>query len=144
MKRKHISHKTARASLIVQCGLIPYDHAKLMTEDQIISLTHIDHNILHSSEHEDRDKFWNFTHRLIKEHREKTKLDAKIIAKSRRIRKKWQKHSALRGLQEGTKYGAEVMAKHENPWIRKIHSRGFDKTLTRGFRDGKVRKREIP
>src|SRR5262245_30214003 len=94
MTRKHISWKTKCAGAMARrcpsCGYrdIPYDDCKQMTEDQFHSLFHWDHNILHSSKHKDRDKFWNVEHMLIAAHREKTKRDQKIIAKSRRIERK--------------------------------------------------------
>jgi hypothetical protein len=87
-QRKHISWKTKCAAALLQLRGVPYDDAKQMTEDQFLSLFHWDHNILHSSEHEDRDRFWNLTPMLIAAHREKTKTDAKIIAKGKRIRRK--------------------------------------------------------
>ena len=148
-KRKHISWKTRCASLIIQCGLIPYDAAKLMTEDQVLSLFHVDHNILHETGHEDRDKFWNLTHVYIKAHREKTKQDAKIIAKSRRILKK---NALMRfgddiarvgigairaewdAIESGDMKTATAFAR------RRLHSRGFDKTRKRKM-DGTVVKR---
>jgi hypothetical protein len=66
-----------------------YDDAKKMTEDQFLSLFQWDHNILHSSENHNRDQFWNLGAVLIREHREKTKVDAKVIAKSKRLRAKY-------------------------------------------------------
>jgi len=96
-KRKHISWKTKCAAAVLD-GMLErsrawYDDAKKMTEDQFLSLFQFDHNILHESRHPDRDKFWNLTPKLIRAHREKTKRDAKIIAKGRRIRR--QGHSGL-------------------------------------------------
>lgn len=127
-QRKHISLKTRCASLIIQCGLIPYDDAKLMTDDQIISLTVVDHNILHETGHPDRDRAYNLTHMLIQAHRKKTKLDAKVVAKGKRIRA-WK----LVGFAT-----ADGMIHEIKP--RRLKSRGFDRTKTRGF-DGKVRER---
>lgn len=137
IKRKHISLKTRCASLIIQCGLIPYDDAKLMTDDQILSLTEIDHNVLHETGHPNRDRAYNLTHMLIKAHREKTKQDAKVIAKGRRIRAKQKMYlAASTGLYESTggpfrKIGSRV---------RKIQSRGFIKAFRRKM-DGTVEKR---
>lgn len=85
-KRKHISWKTKYAAALLKLGDVPYSDAKSMTEDQIISLYAVDHNILHETNHPDRDRFWNLTPMLIKPHREKTKRDATVIAKGRRIR----------------------------------------------------------
>src|SRR5262245_20716617 len=89
--RRHISWKTKAAAAILDAmlvrerfGLHPrrwYEDAKRMTETQFLSLFHWDHNILHSSGHPDRDKFWNLTFMLIQAHREKTKQDRKIIDK---------------------------------------------------------------
>jgi hypothetical protein len=94
VKRKHISWKTKCASSLIapcrNCGYVPfyYDDAKKMTEDQLLSLFHFDHNILHETGDPDVDKFWNLAPMLIMAHREKTKQDAKVIAKGRRIRKR--------------------------------------------------------
>jgi hypothetical protein len=90
--RKHISWEKKCAVLTRQLLDIPYDHSKAMTVSQINSLVQFDHNILHETGHKDRDEHWNFTARRIREHREKTKQDAKIIAKSRRNRRKRTAH----------------------------------------------------
>jgi len=138
MKRKHISWKTKCASALVapcrNCGyvLFDYDDTKLMTKDQLLSLFHFDHNILHETGHEDRDKYWNLAPKLIREHREKTKQDAKIIAKSRRIRKRL----LADGLMPPSIHAA---TEHLFP-TRKLRSRGFDKTLRKKL-DGTVVKR---
>ena len=88
MKRKHISWKKKYACALLALGDVPYGHAREMTADQMISLYHVDHGILHETENENVDQWWNLTPRLISAHRIKTKQDAKIIAKSRRIRKR--------------------------------------------------------
>lgn len=94
-KRKHISWKTKCASALLNAmrehppfPFVDYDDAKQMTEDQFLSLFQWDHNILHETGSPDVDKYWNLTPMLIKAHREKTKTDAAIIAKGRRIRQK--------------------------------------------------------
>jgi hypothetical protein len=134
MRRKHISWKTKYASALLALDDIPYIHATKMAEDHIISLYHIDHNILHETGHPDRNKFWNLTPRLIAEHRAKTKRDVKIVAKGRRIRggkllSEWLKLPAAVAVVEGIK-------QHK----RKLRSRGFDKTRRRKM-DGTVAKR---
>lgn len=83
-KRAHIPMETKLASALLALGEIPYDHAKLMTVDQIISLYHFDHNILHAIEV--NNEFWNLTPLGIMAHRAKSKRDAGIIAKGKRIR----------------------------------------------------------
>lgn len=136
MTRKHISWKTKCAAVLIapcrNCGyaLFLYDDAKKLTEDQLLSLLHWDHNILHESNHEDRDKYWNLTPMLIKDHREKTKTDAAIVAKSRRIRNKWPFYE----VSATTGWKPQAQAK------RKLRSRGFDKTKRRKM-DGTVVKR---
>lgn len=147
MSRKHISLKTDKAALLLQLGEIPYEDAKNMTEDQIISLYQRDHNILHSSEHEDRDRFWNFTFRLIQAHRAKTRADTKIIAKSRRIRA-WNAAADAPALRTGPDefqrhagHGARAAAAPRPARTpRKLRSRGFDKRFRRKM-DGTVERR---
>lgn len=64
--------------------IIPYDHAKLMSSDQIISLFHFDHGILHA--HGGPDLHWNLTPRPIIEHRAKTsERDRPAADKTRRL-----------------------------------------------------------
>jgi hypothetical protein len=136
-RRKHISWKTRCAAALLstfQCRNM-YDDAKQMTEDQFLSLFHWDHNILHSTEHEDRDRFWNLTPMLILAHREKTKTDAKIVAKSRRIRAKAHSPEWLK--QHGFTNGLWRLEERK----RTLRSRGFDKTLRKKL-DGTVVKRE--
>jgi hypothetical protein len=149
MRRKRISWKTKYASALLALDDILYTHATKMTEDHIISLYHIDHNILHETGHPDRNKFWNLTPKLIAEHREKTKQDLKIIAKSRRIR-----NAAGAGNHEARLGKAPLRTgpdgvngvNFRRPSIRsssgphKIRSRGFDKTRKRKW-DGTVVRR---
>jgi hypothetical protein len=137
MKRKHIPNKTLRAALLVQLGDIPYEHAKLMTEDQIISLYEVDHCILYESGHPDRDKFWNLTHLLIRAHREKTKQDAGIIGKGRRIRNKFPPLAPLVAEGQPLLEPSEIADSAVRWAKRKIRSRGFDKTRRRKW-DGTV------
>lgn len=82
-KRGHISWKTKYAAALLELGDVPYEDAKLMHEDQIISLYHVDHGELHNFTQ--NDVFWNLTPRLIAPHREKSKIDTKIAAKAKRI-----------------------------------------------------------
>lgn len=142
-RRKHISWKTRCASATLafidatdRRGL-GYADAKLMTEDQFLSLFHWDHNILHETGHPDADKFWNLAPMLIRTHREKTKTDAKVIAKSRRIR---EKHRPPKEHATTTLVQLEKQLKTAS-YVRKLASRGFDKTLRKKL-DGTVVKRE--
>jgi hypothetical protein len=64
---------------LLALGDVPYEHAKAMTADQIISLYHFDHGKLHALECD--DSFWNLTPRLISAHREKSRRDTSIVAK---------------------------------------------------------------
>src|SRR5262252_5076429 len=140
MSRKSISLTTKLASALLALGDIPYVHAKQMTAAQVVSLYQFDHGILHETRDPDVDKFWNLTPRLIREHRTKTKLDAKIIAKGRRIR---DKHSAVRtpklriGTGEGMVSAYGVLAASPRPSRSRIQSRGFDKRLRKKM-DGTV------
>jgi len=107
-KRAHISLKTKLAATLrelqhlrAQWNVayggtpeedIPYNDAKLMSADQVVSLFHFDHNVLHAINI--NDEHWNLTPRLIAEHREKSKRDTAIVAKSKRIRRKEATHAA--------------------------------------------------
>ena len=91
-KREHIGLKTKLASALLTLGHVDYAHAKGMTADQIISLYAWDHGILHAIE--PNDSFWNLTPRLIAEHREKSKRDTAIVAKSKRLVRKEAAHRA--------------------------------------------------
>jgi len=147
--RKHISWKTkcAAALLNLRCerDMSMYDDAKRMTEDQFLSLFQWDHNILHETEDPNRDMFWNLSPMFIAAHRKKTKTDAKIIAKSRRIRKKLEETvKGIDALISASKFAHLIEASgltREPLLLRTLRSRGFDKTKTRGV-NGKVRSRK--
>lgn len=83
MKRKRLSLKTQLASALRELFQIPYDDAKQMTADQIISLVQFDHGILHAVR--PIDEHWNITPRLIQEHRRKSTKDTGTVAKVRRL-----------------------------------------------------------
>ncbi len=105
-KRRSISLKTKLAAALLELGHVPYEHAKLMTQDQLVSLYQFDHNILHATE-PNNNNFWNLTPRLIQPHREKSKLDTSKVAKTKRIDKKW------------TEFCSQVLAKPRS--IEKKH-----------------------
>ncbi len=84
MKRAHISLKTKLASAICALLKIPHDHAKLMTEDQVLSLAHWHHNILHA--HGGPDTHWNIEPKAILAHRDHTsKVDRPAADRTRRL-----------------------------------------------------------
>jgi hypothetical protein len=140
MQRKHISWKTKCAAALAALGHIRYDDLKKMTSHQFLTLWQWDHNILHAWEVADSDAYWNLTPMLIKAHREKTRRDAKIIAKSNRLRAR-EREIPL-GIREGARsaYERYQLIRWGIKPKRKIRSRGFDKTRTRGL-DGRVKKR---
>jgi len=149
--RKHISARKRAAIFALALGDVPYADAKKMTEDQILSLYHLDHNMLYENKHPDRDEYWNYTPRLIREHREKTKHDAAIIAKGRRLRENpvvLMADAVSAGCREGVRNAVERLNRHDryqDGWNRiwgkrKIRSRGFDKRRRRKM-DGTVVKR---
>jgi len=141
-KRKHISLETKLAAALRALGDIPYEDAKKMTPAQVISLYEFDHNMLHRFTQ--NDEHWNLSPTLIMAHRAKTKQDAKVFAKSRRIRDKLLMKVMIADAHG--KWDHEACQKYlklvERDWKkRKIRSRGFDKTRTRHF-DGTVTKRK--
>lgn len=125
-KRKKPSMETKLASALLALGHIPYDDAKRMSATQIISLYQFDHGILHGVEV--NNQFWNFTPRLIRPHREKSKKDAGIVAKVKRLEKAQLtlKVAALDRIcaQERKRTGS-IRSRPAWPKGRKISSRGF-------------------
>jgi hypothetical protein len=69
---------------------IPYEHAKLMTDEQLLSLfewNHIHHHALNKDE-DWVDEHWNLEPLTIRGHRARTaKTDIPQIAKTKRIKK---------------------------------------------------------
>lgn len=82
-RRGYISWKTKYAAALLALGDVSYEDAKLMTADQIISLYHVDHGILHAVAV--NDQFWNLTPRLIALHRPKSRRDTTAVAKMKRL-----------------------------------------------------------
>ena len=102
-KREHISLKTKLASALLMLtgpdgrDIIPYADSKRMSADQIISLFAFDHWPIRKADG-GTDHPSNLTPRLIAAHREKTaKVDVPEMAKSKRIRRKEEAHSARMG-----------------------------------------------
>jgi len=94
MSRKHISLKTKLASAITIVLAIPYDHAKNMSEDQILSLVEWDHWPRRKADG-GTDEFHNIMPRTIAAHALKTaKVDLPTLAKIKRI----QSHPIVTGL----------------------------------------------
>jgi hypothetical protein len=105
--RAHISMQTKLASALLKLADVPYEHAKLMSPQQIISLYQFHHNILHSTV--PVDEFWNLEPLLIGEHRGRFQQDAAVAAKIKRLR-------------------GEKKARPKKLWPkRKIQSRGFSR-----------------
>lgn len=82
-RRAHISDRTRLAAALRELGAIPYEHAKLIHEDQIISLFEFDHGILHGVE--PIDDHWNLTPRFRVQVREKNRRDTSTVAKVKRL-----------------------------------------------------------
>lgn len=138
-KRAHISMEVKLATALLQLRdpatgepLIPYEHAKLMTAAQIISLFEHHHNILHSDGGPDEP--WNMEWMLYVAHRERTaKIDVPNAAKGKRIRKRLaQAREALEifletGVKPPLPRRSRPIPKRANPWppkgSRKLRSR---------------------
>lgn len=90
MSRKEPTLTAKLAATIRQLLNIPFDHARLMTDDQVISLVQFNHILYHSqNKHEPWvDEHWNLEAMTIMAHRERTaKIDLPQIGKTRRITK---------------------------------------------------------
>ena len=126
-KRAHIPYPQQLAAALRELGGIPYDHAKLMSAEQVISLFQRDHGILHATD--PINEHWNITWRLRAEHREKSKRDTAIVAKSKRIVSKRNVHlAALAANATIDEVVADVSRRMKQTWAsRKLQSRPFPK-----------------
>ncbi len=121
--RKKISINVLYAAALLQIRdeetgepLIPHDHAKLMTADNIISLFHADHYPIPHAE-DGPDEPWNITHRFIPAHRKKTaEIDVPQIAKNKRIAAGHAAHQAA--------MDAKLGLESENPDLASIAQPG--------------------
>lgn len=111
-KRKRISDRTKLAAALLALGHVPHEHAKLMTADQIISLYHFDHNILHALD--PIDEPWNLAPVLIAPHRQKSRKDTGIVAKVRRVEPAWREFN--RRMAEKTGQAPRTPAKPKSRW----------------------------
>ena len=95
IKRAHIPFKTKLAATLCQMKVvneegkfvdaIPFEEARQMSVEQILSLFHFDHYPVRKAEG-GPDEPWNLTPRFIPAHRQKTaKKDQPEIAKNKRI-----------------------------------------------------------
>src|SRR5262245_28783031 len=79
------------AAELLRRGDVPYEHAKLMTAAQMISLYECHHNIRRAEG--GNDHFTNLEHMLRSAHRERTrKIDVPAIAKNKRVRTRHLAH----------------------------------------------------
>lgn len=88
MRRKEPTLKAKLAAVIRQLLGIPFEHARLMTDDQMISLVQFNHILYHGQNKDEPwvDDHWNMEALTIMAHRERTaKVDVPQIAKTRRI-----------------------------------------------------------
>lgn len=138
--RDHLSLTTLLAAAIRDLLGVPYEHAKLMTAEQMISLVHRDHYPIRRDDGlklgmsvEEVDHHSNITLRTIMAHREKTAaVDIPQIAKTKRTHIALAKHAAVMAAKTGqTDQLAAALAEIADPKRarpkRKIQSRGFPK-----------------
>lgn len=133
-KRAHISLETLLASELLRRKdedgnpWITYEHAKLMTAAQIISLFQRQHNILHA--HDGPDTHWNVELMPIMQHRHITKtVDVPRFHKGERLRKARAALDAFlaTGIKPPRPTNKRRIAVRANPWppkgSRKLRSR---------------------
>lgn len=134
--RNGIPLKVKLASALLQLReatgepLIPYEYAKQMTAEQIMSLFQWDHGILHAVE--PIDEPWNLTPRLIRPHREKSRKDTSTVAHVLNVATSQAIHEARMASKAGDYAGAAaILATAPKPGRlkprRKIQSRPFQK-----------------
>jgi hypothetical protein len=88
MSRKEPTITAKLAAVVRQLLGIPFDHARLMTDDQVISLVQFNHILYHADmkDNPECDAHWNLEALTIMAHRERTrKIDVPQIAKTKRI-----------------------------------------------------------
>jgi hypothetical protein len=115
--------------------LIPHEHAKLMTPDQVISLFQRDHYpIPKASPFNGPDEHWNIEFRLIAGHAHKTnkdngtgRSDRKVIARTRKTIKKQTELISMREAKELGERDGKVGFKRRWP-KRKLQSRNTFQT----------------
>lgn len=116
--RAHINLKTKLASALLIVGGIPHDHAKILSEDQILSLFQWHHYpIPKSPPSNGPDVHWNLQPEFIKTHRDyEAKIGRPRMAKADRLR-------------AAPKPSRHKISQRANPWQsgRKPQSRGFGK-----------------
>lgn len=137
-RRAHIPLKTKLAAALLTMlrpdddgnlvPVIPHEDAKAMSDDQIISLFHFDHDPIPHA-HGGPDEAWNLTPRPLAEHRIKTaKRDIPQMAKTRRLSKA-QEEFRRKILERPC--GGKRQPSGNWPRGRKIKSRGFEKRISR-------------
>jgi hypothetical protein len=82
-RRRKISFKTKYAAALLKLGDVPYEHAKLMHEDQIISLYDVHHNKLHATDQDDH--FSNIEPMLRPEHKARFAKDNAAAKRATRL-----------------------------------------------------------
>lgn len=125
--RAYISWKTKYAAALLRFGDVPYDHAKLMHEDHIISLYAVDHNRLHAladdaQDEVPKDHFSNLAPMLRAPHKQKSRKDAGIVAKVRTLTKEQE---AFQRKVLARPCGQKRERSGNWPSGRKLQSRGF-------------------
>jgi hypothetical protein len=96
--RGYIKLTDKLAAALRELFQIPYEHAKLMSAEQVLSLVQWNHIHYHADmkDDPDRDAHWNLEPMLIQTHRERTaKIDIPQIAKTKRISKQHEEFKRL-------------------------------------------------
>lgn len=135
--RSHIPLKEQLAAALRQMAgddgkpVIPHDHAKLMTAEQVISLFHRDHYPIRK-EDGGPDLHWNLFWRFAAGHRFKTAtVDIPASAKGKRIRKTEAAHADKRLIlsahQTGERLAEQLYPLARPKPTRAIPSRPFQK-----------------
>ena len=100
--------------------VIRYEHAKLMTADQVLALFHFDHYPIRRVDG-GADKHFNLVPRFIPEHREKTAVvDVPQLRKADRLRRRHEQSLLRRSIQ-----GEDAeLTMEETGALRPFHPRG--------------------
>lgn len=139
--RSHISLKTKLAAAICELLAIPHEHAKLITEDQVLSLVNWDHYPIRRHDGlvlgmtvAEVDHHSNIVPKTIMAHRKKTaEIDQPQIAKTKRTHITQAQHAAVMAAKTGQ---IDQLAAALEPLADKKRARPKAKIPSRPFPKG--------
>jgi hypothetical protein len=123
--RPHIPMRTKLAALAAIYLELPHEIAKELSEDDVIAMLGEWDHYPHRYADGGGNQFWNLRPMFAADHKRKTKLDAKDMAKERKVRRAHAKHisrmTAKRGLSASprpSRWPKRPFPKRKKGWLR--------------------------